>query len=296
MMKKVIDVMIIGAQKAGTTSLLRYLGEHPRCISHPQKEFAFFVNPSDYQYSYEKAYNKYFSNYPITEHTTLIAKSAALFSSEDSIKLLYEHNPNCKLILILRNPVERAYSSYLMEKNYGNAKFDFSELPELIRNHKQNDKNWDFSFFIDYGLYINYINLLYKYFPSDQLKVVIYKDFKVNPLLVCKEIFSFIDLKDDFCPNTEIKYNVTKKTKSQFYARIIKHALKNNGVLKKVAKIVIPENKAYKYGESLHYLNKTHDNYQPMSDDTRKYLIDFYKPYNKELEELIHQDLSFWNE
>ena len=40
-----IDIMIVGAQKAGTTSLLRYLGEHPECVAHPQKEFAYFLEP-----------------------------------------------------------------------------------------------------------------------------------------------------------------------------------------------------------------------------------------------------------
>jgi len=294
-MARKIDVMIIGAQKAGTTSLLRYLGEHPECVSHPQKEFAYFVDSDEYDNSYKKAFQKYFWGIEIDEKRKVIAKSAGLYVNENAIKRLAEHNPKCEIIFILRNPVERAYSSYLMEKNYGNAKFKFSELPELIKRHQENDESWGYSFFIDYGLYANYLKILYNYFPKEQVTVALYSDFKFSPLSLCQEIFKKIGIDSSFIPNTEVKHNVTNKTRSKTIARAIKHVLRKNGRIRNFLVRLIPSNKAYKYGEILRSVNKTNKKYSNMQSSVRDFLVNFYKPHNDELEKMINKNLSDWN-
>ncbi len=294
-MKEKIDVMIVGAQKAGTTSLLRYFGEHPECIAHPQKEFAYFLEPNQYKNDFTIAFSKYFANIECSPNKKIVAKSAGLYSNENAIKRLYEHNPLCKIILILRNPVERAYSSYLMEKNYGSAKFDFSELPHLINSHLEKDESWGFSFFIDYGLYVNYLKLIYSYFPKEQVSVVLYRDFKNSPKEICSSLFKKIGVDSSFAPDTDVKHNVTLKTRSTVVARAIKHILKRDGLVRKTLTQLIPSNKTYKYGELLREANKTNQKYSTMNSEVRQFLIDFYKPYNLELEKLIGQDLSEWN-
>jgi len=295
-MEKKIDVMIVGAQKAGTTSLLRYLSEHPECVGHPQKEFAYFVDIAEYGNNYSKAFNKYYSGQPISENTRIIAKSAGLYVNENAIKRLAEHNPKCEIIFILRNPVERAYSSYLMEQNYGNAKFEFSELPELIKKHQDNDESWGYSFFIDYGLYANYLKVLHKYFPEEQVNVILYRDFKSSPLSLCEEIFKKIGINSSFIPNTEVKHNVTNKTRSKTFARAVKHVLRKNGRIRNFLVRLIPTNKAYKYGEMLRNVNKTGQKHSGMKSSVRQFLINFYKPHNDELEKIINKNLSDWNE
>ena len=290
-----IDIMIVGAQKAGTTSLLRYLGEHPECVAHPQKEFAYFLEPNNYENDFNVAFSKYFANIENVSNKKIVAKSAGLYSNENAIKKLYEHNPNCKLILILRNPVERAYSSFLMEKNYGSAKFEFSELPELIKHHQNSDESWGFSFFINYGLYADYLKLIFSFFPKEQVKIFLYRDLKQNPLSFCKQLFQEIDVDSSFVPHVEIKHNVTLKTRSTVVARAIKYMLKKDGLVRKTITQLIPVNKIYKYGELLREANKTNEKYSTMDAKVRQFLIDFYKPYNLELEKTIGQDLSDWN-
>ena len=96
-----ISLMIIGAQKAGTTSLKNYLGQHPSLETHPHKEFAFFFDPAQYENDFENARKKYFINKSVS--VQLIEKSAGLYVKETGIVELKKHNPDCKLVLILRN-------------------------------------------------------------------------------------------------------------------------------------------------------------------------------------------------
>jgi sulfotransferase family protein len=294
-MNKKIDVMIVGAQKAGTTSLLRYLGEHPECVSHQQKEFAYFLDSNEYENNYDIAYKKYFSNKPIDPNTKVIAKSAGLYAEENAISRLYEHNPECKLIIILRNPVERAYSSYLMEKNYGSVKFEFSELPDLIKKHAENDVNWGFDFFINYGLYLTHLKNIYKYFPKDHVKIVLYSELENAPLVLCKNIFGFISVDTAFIPNIHVKHNVTQKTRSKTFAKAIMRVLKKGSTIRSILIKLIPTDKAYKYGELLRNSNRTNQKHSKMDENVRQFLIDYYRPLNEELGRFIGKDLSEWN-
>ncbi|MBA3970765.1 MAG: sulfotransferase domain-containing protein [Bacteroidetes bacterium] len=293
-MNKKIDVMIVGAQKAGTTSLLRYLGEHPECISHPQKEFAYFTDTNEYQQGIEVALKKYYSHSP-TGNKKIIAKNASLYTSDLGLRRLIENNPACKIILLLRNPVERTYSSYLMEKNYGSAKFDFSELPELIKKHQDTDESWGFNFFINYGLYAQHLKNIYSFFPKEQVTVILYRDLKKDALKECQNIFRKAHVNADFKPNVELKHNVTKKTRSEIYARLVHRFLHNENPIKKAIKRIIPGHKAYKYGELLREVNKTDEKHQVIDSEVKHFLIDYYKPHNDELEKLIDKDLSDWN-
>lgn len=295
-MKRTIDVMIVGAQKAGTTSLLRYLGEHPQCISHPQKEFSYFIDKKEYALGLKAAMKKYYSNKTNDASVKVIAKNAGLFTNMDGLERLKENSPNCEIVIILRNPVERTYSSYLMEKNFGTLKFEFSQLPELIAKHQNNvDESWDFDFFIEYSLYAHHLKKIYSLFSKEQVTVVLYEDLKNNTVGVCKKIFDKLKIDNTFVPNTEVKHNVTKKTRSNLYARAVKRLLRNENPLKKLIKLFLPGHKVYKYGELLREVNKTDKKHELINQDVKKFLIEYYKPYNKELEEMIGKDLSAWN-
>ncbi len=291
-----IDVMIVGAQKAGTTSLLRYLGEHPQCISHPQKEFSYFTDKKEYSLGLNAALKKYYAHKPHTNETKIIAKNAGLFTDTAGLSRLKQNNPNCEIVFIIRNPVERTYSSYLMEKNFGTVKFDFADLPELIKRHQNNeDDSWDFDFFIEYSLYATHLKNIYNYFPKEQVNIVLYEDLKNDAAGVCKKIFDKIKIDNLFSPKIEIKHNVTQKTRSNIYARIVKHFLRNENPVKKLLKKFMPGHKVYKYGELLRDVNKTEKKHQPINEEVKKFLMEYYKPFNEELEKMIGKDLSNWN-
>lgn len=292
-MDRKIDVMIVGAQKAGTTSLLRYLGEHPDCISHAQKEFTYFTDPVEYEDGPDIAYKKYFSHASY-KGKKVISKNAGLFTNEDGLKRLRSNNPDCTIVIILRNPVERTYSSFLMEKNAG-ATFEFSELPDLMKVNLGKGNKWEYEFMIDFSLYVKHLKKLYQYFAKEQIRIVLFDELKQEPLRICKEIFEKIGVDPSFNPNVEVKHNTTQKARSSTYAKVLKKLLNNENPLKKTIKKVIPGNKVSKYGELLRDVNVKSGTHQPMDEEIRKYFVDFFKPHNKELEQLIGIDLSKWD-
>lgn len=286
--------MIVGAQKAGTTSLLRYLGEHPECISHPQKEWGYFTDDQEFAEGLQKSFNKYFNELQ-GDRKKIIGKNASLLTHRVGLERLKKINPKCEIVLILRNPVERTYSSYLMEKNYSAVKFKFEDLPELIRKHKENEEDWGFNFFIDFSLYAHHLKELYTIFPKEQVTIILYSDFKKDSARECQNIFKKIGVDPTFVPNVKVKHNETKQTRSLTYSMMVMRLLKNNSPMKRFMKIFIPEKSTYKYGEMLRNINKVDKKHDDIPQQTKQYLIDFFKPHNKELEEMIGKDLSDWN-
>jgi hypothetical protein len=289
-MNRPIDVMIAGAQKAGTTSVLRYLGEHPQCVCHPQKEFAFFMDSSEYSKDYSLAYEKYYAHQQVLPDIRLIAKSAGLYTSDEGLKHLQELNPKCEIILILRNPVDRAYSSFLMEKNAGSVKYNFEDILGVI----EKKSGWEFDFFIAYGLYEQHIRTIYKYFPKEQVSIFLHEDLKNKGADVCREIFTKLGLDANFVPDLDLKHNVTKGTRSRGYSNIVRKILAKRSLFRSLASSIISKQNAYKYGNALRKINQTKEKPQPIEPKLREALTAFYAPYNKSLSLFLGMDLSEW--
>ena len=95
-----IDIAIIGAQKAGTTSLKSYLGEHPQVVTHPHIEFSFFADNDQFELGYEKIFKKDFGSKHIEITHKVLAKNVTLSFREFALERLRLHNPDCKICLL----------------------------------------------------------------------------------------------------------------------------------------------------------------------------------------------------
>jgi hypothetical protein len=287
-----ISLMIIGAQKAGTTSLKNYLGQHPSLETHPHKEFAFFFDPGQYDNDFENARKKYFSNK--SGAVQLIAKNAGLYVKEAGIAELKKHNSDCKLVLILRNPVERTYSSFLMEKNYGMIDSPFESLKTVLQKKDRSD--WRYEFLIGMSLYSRHLKMLYNYFPLEQVKIVRYEDLEMNAGKLCSDIFKWTGVGETFVSDTSKRFNETTVTRSLSYAKFIVRMLKNHNPVKKMVRKILPGTMDYKVGELLRNINKSNKTYKPVSAEMNNLLVDFFLPFNDELSKLTGMDFSDWNE
>ncbi len=285
MERALIELMIVGTQKAGTTSLKTYLGEHPQLYSHPQKEIAFFLDKDEFSKGWDVAFEKYFSL--SRQNQLLIGKSASLYSSESAIKNLATYNPSCKLVILLRNPIDRAYSSYLMEVNNGDIHFPFSEVIQMVKDKKidEENKEW-FRIFIEMGLYAQHMETIYAHFPKEQVKVFIYEDFKQDATKVCSELFEWLGVDPSFKPNVAKHYNVTLKRKSTLYAAVISKLLNKKSILRKIFNLFFPERINYKFGDALQNINKTKKTHNSMSAEEREALRNFYAEPNRQLEKI----------
>jgi len=265
-----------------------YLGEHPDIITHPQQEMAYFTDDKEYAAGFAKALLHYFKGVDGKDGKKLIAKNAILYTYEEGIKRLQQHNPHCKILLSLRNPVDRAYSAYLMEYNYADIGFPFEKIMDVAA--KADATYWPYNLFIDAGNYAKYLKMIYKYFPKEQVMVVLCDEIKENPVKVCRGIFNWLGVDATFVPEIKI-HNPTVKAGPKVYARLAVRLLKKSPFVRKAAGLIIPSHYNYKVGDFVRNLNKTSRKYEPMNPVIRVELIQYYSPANKELEEMTGKNV-----
>lgn len=288
----IIDLAIIGAEKSGTTSLKNYLGEHPNVVTHFHKEFSYFSDYAEYKGSYKKVFSKYFGTYHNVDfNQKIIIKNVTICLREYALERLKQHNPNCKIIYVLREPSARAYSSYIMALRDGWIKEPFDYCAQAIANKEKGEYDIFYRFVIELGLYSNFLDVIYKYFSEDQVNIVLYDSLIDEPLELCKRIFKSIGLDDSFTPNISKNYNQGGTVRSKKLATIIKFLKSNNNPLKKLAKSVLGEKRFTKVAYKTQNLNKSKKGYEPMDTETNELLRNFYRPHVHKCSKRIGIDL-----
>jgi hypothetical protein len=294
-MPEKIDLFIIGAQKAGTTSLKNYLGEHPEIVTHDSKEFSFFYDDAEFEKGIEKAYEHYFTKKEVSGKK-IVCKHAHLYSSEKAIERLRQHNPHCQIVFIMRDPVKRTLSSYLMEKLYNRVDFEFDELQQALNGtQKLMLEDWQFEAIVEFGFYYQYLQVVYKYFPKENVKLILFEDFSRHPLRFCTQIFSSFGINDEFQPRVRIVHNKTSQPKSKFFANFLKRFLVEKNPVKESLKKVIPSNTSARLGEKLRDANRSKKNNYEMSMEMKLFLKNYFSEHNRNLAELTGLDLGKWN-
>ncbi len=179
-------------------------------------------------------------------------------------KRIFDTIPDVKLIFLLRNPVNRTYSSYWMRRRkrkvYKNASFE-----EEISRRNNN--------YLTHGHYARQITDYLEFFPKEQLMFVISEELHTNTKVVLHDICSFIGVSPDF-EFSPINEDVGSVPKNYFLTRAIKKMPKSG-----LRSILM---------NKLNIVKK----YPPMSYKTREKLQEFFREPNKQLENIIERDLS----
>ena len=230
------NTFIIGIQKAGTTTLDDWMAQHPQiyCYESLKDVMLFF------RFKSSEEILQRMEKEPITyEGQPVVLQSAVNYIFYPQfLEKLSQMSPAAKLIVILRNPVDRAISSYsyftkmLREKRPMQEAVIYAQK-EITEFSKDNS---DFTY-IEHGFYARQIKDCYKYFSRDQLLVLDYDDLAHDPSKLLKQIFSFLGIDENFKPDLTPK-NVTGSVKNQY----LQESLINRGKFRKwfVDKIVDP--------------------------------------------------------
>lgn len=292
-----IDLMIAGAQKAGTTSLKNYLGKHPSLVTHAMTEFAFFVNEEEYREGFPQAMRKYFPDAATIEGKKLIAKNAGLYIDETALQRLYDHNPDCIVVFIIRHPVERAYSSYNMERESGWFRHPWAGISASLTKFKNGEKDQMFRLFIELGLYAEHLKKIRRIFPLNQCEVVLFEDLKSDPAAICARLFRLLAVDASVTVDTSSIHNPTKKVRSKSMGRFLIWLMANDNPIKIFAKKLLPATTFVKIRNWLFRMNTSATLAAPvaMPPELREQLIAFFKPYNDELALMTGLNLDHWN-
>ncbi|MGL6137689.1 MAG: tetratricopeptide repeat protein [Planktothrix sp.] len=194
-----LDYLIIGTQKGGTTSLNYYLSEHPNIMSSMIKEMPFWSNQVD------RGLEWYFSHFPPIppNYHCLVGEATPInFNSPEVAENLVKFFPNVKLILLLRNPIDRAVSHYY---HWLSLKWELSSFEEAIQREidqleDQKTNFWtrlhdpNFQGYLAKGLYIYFIEKWIKVFPREQFLILSSEEFYANPDQETTKVLNFLGL------------------------------------------------------------------------------------------------------
>ncbi|MGL5134546.1 MAG: tetratricopeptide repeat protein [Planktothrix sp.] len=194
-----LDYLIIGTQKGGTTSLNYYLSEHPNIMSSMIKEMPFWSNQVD------RGLEWYFSHFPPIppNYHCLVGEATPInFNSPEVAENLVKFFPNVKLILLLRNPIDRAVSHYY---HWLSLKWELSSFEEAIQREidqleDQKTNFWtrlhdpNFQGYLAKGLYIHFLEKWIKVFPREQFLILSSEEFYANPDQGTTKVLNFLGL------------------------------------------------------------------------------------------------------
>jgi hypothetical protein len=286
---KPIDLFIVGGQKCGTTSLLRYLSQHPNILGHSQMEMTYFSIDSEYKNGFKIAWRQYYKQIN-TSKSFILGKNAHMYRNFKAITRLKIHNPNCVVLFLIRNPVDRAYSSYLREKSSWGEEYSFDEV---VEKYLVDISNWRFRVYFELGIYHMFLEKIFEIF-GENVKVIKFSELKDSPKVLIKNIYCELGIEDTFYPDFSKKYNVTKQSKSQWLAQQTSRILSEDNKLKITAKKYLPSSTTNMIGNALRSVNKSKKNYGPVSTNSRSILNEFYQPCNDKLSLLLKEDFSQW--
>lgn len=252
------DFFVIGAVRSGTTSLFHYLSQHPCIESSAYDEIGYFDD------NFHLGLNWYRSLFPTKFTKNKIKNKHGKFLTYD-VTPFYIYNPlvaqriksyypDSKIIACLRNPVDRAYSNYIIEFQDGDTELSFEERiqPEIELINDKKIKLEDETFLVDTyynkiitrGFYAAQLRYWYQLFSKNQLLMVSSEDLANNTTDTLNQIFNFLGF-------SNIQINDTSQ--------------------------------------------KNKREYSPMKKETRDLLIEFYKPHNEELYELVNRKFDWDN-
>lgn len=290
MATNVIKSMIIGAAKAGTSSLLRYLAQHPDICTHQQSEMSFFVLDWEYQTGYSTVFNTYFDQ--CDSEGFFLAKSAELLYRQDAVLKLRAHNPDIHLIIMLRNPIERAYSSFWFEKRRGREQAATFE-DALSSNSKRVQVEWRQEkncMYLEQSRYIDYLPFIFDTFDKKQIHIYLMEDVKKDAVGVCQEIYKYFGLNAEFTPDIMRRHNSAAKVRSESMA----HLMVTPSIGKRLARLMVPNKIRWYIKQRLTSMNETPFSPPPIKPETRKKLLAHFDPYNRQLADMLQRDLNHW--
>ena len=227
---RVVDFIIMGVQKGGTTALSVNIGKHPDIYidtnNDPRKsEIHFFTiywkNGIDW---YKKKFD--YSKKLVGD------KTPDLIYLDYTFPYIQNLNPYLKIILVLRDPIERAYSSWKMMKlfNYTEKSFEESIKDELDGKLSKNINFYTSNYyFLEKGLYFKQISNLLKWFPMQNVLILISEDVKNNMVKEYNKVYEFLNL-DPFSTNDyklEFVGENKSKIENKIYNRLIPYYKKD---------------------------------------------------------------------
>ena len=297
------DFLIVGAAKSGTTTVFDLLNRHPQLslsnikephyFSYPGEKVLFnSINNSKEDPRYITNLKDYCNLFDVNGKITGEASTHYLYLHKTTIpniiNLYGEKSKHLKIIIILRNPVGRAYSHYNMKVRNGVENLSFQEAISSGQIKDRFKNNFSPSYdYIGFSSYYSQVEAYKRAFPD--VLVLLFEDFLSDKKLFFIKLFKFLNV-DYFDVGDIKKLNVSGLPSNNFTA-YLKKIIFEKSAIKELFKFIIPSKKR---SIIKHTIGKNILKKQPMPEDIEEQLTEVFKTETKLLSNKFSLDLSTW--
>ena len=292
------NFLIIGAAKSGTTSLHQYLGQHPQIYMSPVKETNFFAfdgdkpnfgGPDGDVFNRDSIYRleDYIGLFEDRTDEIAVGEVSPRYLGVDGAASRIKRSiPDAKVIAILRNPADRAFSAFSMRRRDGWE--PCATLDEAIADEPRRiEERWGSGIYLRPGFYAKLLRPYFEQFGHDQIRVHLYDDLVAAPDRLFEELFGFLGVDRQFRPATAQQLNVSGVIRNP----VMRMIWTQTHPLQKGVRAILPKAARQRVSRFFIGLEKQR---LPFPPDQRKRLINHYRADIQRLQNLIGRDLSPW--
>jgi hypothetical protein len=283
------DFFIVGAPKSGTSSLYRYLAQHPDVFLSEPKEPHFFHNrrlPGAPVLG-EKNLDEYLHLFRGVPKETKAgdASTSYLYSTNAALEI-GRFKPEAKILMVLRNPVDRAYSHYWNHVRDGIESLSFEEALR-VEPRRVSSRRWCGFYYVEVGRYAEQVARYLEVFGEDSVRIYLFEDLQKDAEGVCQDVFRFLEVDTGRSVDTSEIYNRSGPPRSTHLASLLYYLSRKRSVAR-----ALPT--AFGRGAKEWLLARNTKPVPEMDADMRSWLQEVFRDDILRLEELLGRDLNHW--
>jgi hypothetical protein len=300
MKNRLPNFLIVGAAKSGTSSLHNYLHEHPEVFMPSYnregmkvKEPRFLIKDLVQHRLHNGVWNfeEYQCLFSDVREEKVIGESTVLYLYyyQHAIKnIKYYLGEEVKIIIMLRNPIDRAYSAFQHVSRGLKETNSFEESLEIEKGRLERETNLTpMVMYKEMGMYYSMVKAYKDSFKN--IHIVFYEDFRDNIALEMNKVYSFLGISKDINVNLNKRYNVGGK---KWKNKKSKHFFMKDNWAKSILKSITPKKIRQEIRNKL--VNLSTKEVEEMKKETRKMLNNYFQEDIKKLSELLNKDLQHW--
>ena len=300
MKNKLPNFLIVGAAKSGTSSLHNYLNQHPQVFMPSYNKEGMKVKEPRFlikdlvQHRLHNGiwtFEEYQSLFDDVKDEKAIGESTVLYLYyyKHAIKNIKHYlGEDVKIIIMLRNPADRAYSAFQHVSRGFKENNSFEKSLEIEKGRMEREENLTpMVMYKEMGMYYEMVKAYMESFKN--IHIIFYEDFRDKIESEMNKTYNFLGISNNIEIDFTTKHNVGGK---RWKDEKMKHVFMKDNPMKSILKSVLPEKLSKGMRNKL--VNASTNKVEPMKGETRKGLNDYFRQDVKKLSELLNKDLQHW--
>ncbi|MFQ5571826.1 MAG: sulfotransferase [Rhodothermales bacterium] len=297
-MNNLPNFLVIGVAKSGTTALYHHLQAHPEVYMSPVKEPNFFSyegQTPELAFKPDATITRLEDYYALFEgargEKAIGEASPRYFHSPVAPARIRTRIPDARLIALLRHPVERAFSQYMMMLNAG--AYPYRPFEQVFREKARSVETWDQEPLACYGFKLSfYYDSLKRYFDCfsrDQIRIYLFEEYVSDPRSLLSDLFRFLDVDTEFVPDLQARFNPTHGVPKSMW---LQQTVMRPNWLKTMAQSMVPTRVRKKVSAAI--LRTLRTSKPVLDDEVRRKFAMIYRDDILKVQDLLGRDLSVW--